>query len=182
MAKGSLTLPNGTVVQIEWTVEEVQAFPAHSGSVERTGSRSIFGIKEPTPSVGIRSQADGMGPRSFVLSHDPSSTVPSRLERMRAEGRGIRRVVPAEPDPVSRAVPIVLWRRATNRTTSISRSRPHACCRFTRCITKSNGSLARAVRQPRRPPPVVSRRHVSQAIFARPLRPLIGRDTPESPP
>lgn len=32
MAKASLTLPNGTVVQIEGTVEEVQALLAHYGS------------------------------------------------------------------------------------------------------------------------------------------------------
>jgi hypothetical protein len=45
MAKASLTLPNGTVVQIEGTVEEVQALLAHYGSgaeqspVSATGKR-----------------------------------------------------------------------------------------------------------------------------------------------
>lgn len=65
MAKASLTLPNGTVVQIEGTVEEVQALLAHYGSGTAPSHTSTSG-KSAVPT-----------PRKRRGSTAPSKPVPS---------------------------------------------------------------------------------------------------------
>lgn len=69
MAKAALTLPNGTVVQIEGTVEEVQALLVFYGS----GAASIGALKKETRTVATRSRRRPSNTVSTSTSDAPRS-------------------------------------------------------------------------------------------------------------
>lgn len=79
MAKASLTLPNGTVVQIEGTVEEVQALLAHYGTGAAL-TRGSAAEKRPAAAPPKRRRSKGAPEASTQAQSDDGGSTPNLSE------------------------------------------------------------------------------------------------------